>query len=205
MALIEAIETGFPAIASLIGAENMARVAGSYIRTEQPDTPILSQYGAGFPEHLARLPALGHLPYLADVARIDLAMRRAYHAADHTPLTGDALAGLGEAALMATRLTLAPSVQLLSSPWPILQIWRFALGHTKAKPTGGAEDVAILRPEFDPAPHALGPGAFAFLSALRADCPLGQAIEAAGPDFDLAATLTLLFAQNALAAPQPKG
>ena len=76
VSLTEAITTGFPAIASLLGAANMGHIAGTYIRREQPDTPILSQYGAGFPDFLAAQDQLSHLPYLADVARIDLAMRR---------------------------------------------------------------------------------------------------------------------------------
>ncbi|MHA6325435.1 HvfC/BufC family peptide modification chaperone [Roseivivax sp. CAU 1753] len=203
VALTDAIETAFPAITSLIGPENMARVAGSYIRADLPRTPVLSQYGAGFPDFLAASAPLAHLPYLADVARIDLAMRRSYHAADHTPLPRDALAQLDATCLMATRLMLAPSVQLLSSPWPILQIWRFATRQTTEKPTGGPQDVVILRAGFDPEPHALGPGAHAFLCALQAGHPLARAIEAADPDFDLSATLTLLFAQNGLAAPPP--
>ncbi|SIS68117.1 hypothetical protein SAMN05421759_102321 [Roseivivax lentus] len=203
--LTEAIITGFPAIASLLGADNMQRVAGAFIRQEQPRTPILSQYGAGFPAFLAEQDQLSHLPYLADVARIDLAMRLSYHAADHTPLNPAILAQPDEATLMATRLSRAPSLETVSSRWPACSIWRYAMGRTADKPAGEAEDVAILRAEFDPVPVVLPTGGQRFLDALRADATLGDAIAAAGDGFDVAATLTLLLSHNALATPQPKG
>lgn len=132
-------------------------------------------------------------------------MRRSYHAADHTPLDPAILTNPDEAALMATRLPLAPSVETVSSAWPICQIWRFAMGQTREKPQGGAEDVAILRAEFDPVPVALPPGGLPFLNALRDKAPLGDAIAVAGASFDLTATLTLLLTHNAFAAPQPQG
>ena len=202
VSLAGAIETGFPTVTRLIGEENLRRVASVFIRQSPPTSPILAQYGRAFPAFLAAFPPLAHLPYLSDIARVDLAMRESYHAADHTPLDPAALTGLEEDDLEALHLTLAPSLRLVSSNWPIHQIRAFTMGETQNKPTGGGEAVAILRPHFDPAPYLLPQGAYAFLSALGAGESFGAAQERAGPKFDLPATLTLLLETGALAAPE---
>ncbi len=198
VSLREALETGFPAVAKLLGAENFAHLAGAYLRADPPGSPVMMHYGAGFPAFLAAQEALGKLGYLADVARLELAMRRAYHAGDAPRLDPARLQGLDEAVLLAARLTLAPHVVLLRSPWPVLSVWRYTTLADQPKPQARAEDVMIVRPEYDPEPHLLPPGAFAFLSALQADESFGDALEAAGDGFDLPALLGLLLQTGAL-------
>ncbi len=198
VALREALETGFPACVKLIGAENFANIAGVYLRQAPPVSPLMMHYGAGFPEFLEGFPPLAKTGYLGDVARLELAMRRSYHAADATPLDPAALQGLSEAALLGAELTLAPAAQLVPSPWPLLQIYRYTLIPGSPKPEARAEDVLVTRPDFDPAPHALPPGGGAFLRAVIRGAPFGAAMEAAGDGFDLPATLSLLLAQGAL-------
>ncbi|MFD1344142.1 HvfC/BufC family peptide modification chaperone [Litorisediminicola beolgyonensis] len=198
VSLTEALETGFPALKSLLGDENFARVAGLYLRAEPPGSPILAQYGAGLPAFLGTLPQLAHLPYLADVARLELALRQSYHAADHSPADPARLAGLDEAQLAATRLILAPSAVLLRSRYPVTQIHRFATTPGTPTPQGGGEDILILRRQFDPVPHVLPEGGAAFIETLG-HAPFGAALEAAGDGFDLAAVLGLLMSESALA------
>ncbi|WP_372833199.1 HvfC/BufC N-terminal domain-containing protein, partial [Puniceibacterium confluentis] len=85
VSLRDALETGYPAIARLLGRENFRHVAGLHLRASPPETPCMMLYGADFPDFLASLAPLAHLPYLADVARIEWGLRCAYHAADSTP------------------------------------------------------------------------------------------------------------------------
>lgn len=198
VSLTEAIETGFPAIASLLGADNMQRVAGAFIRQEQPRTPILSQYGAGFPAFLAAQDQLSHLPYLADVARLELALRAAYHAADADPLAPERLAALPPERLMAARLTIAPAVRALASPWPILDIWRRNAVPGAPKPGTGPQEVLVTRPGFDPEALALPPGGAAFVTALQAGATVAAALEAAPEGVDLATIFTALLQGGAI-------
>ncbi|MCB1335466.1 MAG: putative DNA-binding domain-containing protein [Roseivivax sp.] len=201
VSLREALATGFPAIHGLLGETNFAFVAGSYLRAEPPASPLMMHYGAGFPDHLARLPQLAQLAYLPDVARLELALRRAYHAADATPMDPADLAAMEAEALMETRFSLVPAVQLLRSDWPVLDIWRFATLPDQPSPAGGAQDIVVLRPEFDPEPHLLPPGGAAFLTALQRHETLSEALDAAGEAFELAPLLGLLLSNRALAAP----
>lgn len=193
--LTEALETGFPTVLKLIGADNFRGLAGLYLRAHPPVSPLMMLYGGTFPAFIAETPQLAHLGYLPDVARLDLALREAYHAADATPVAPDALAAIPAEQLGDTRLRLAPALRVLSSPWPIHGIHRFNHEADAPKPQARAEDILVTRPGFDPIPRLLPPAGVGFVTALREGQTLGMAHEAAAstaPEFDLTALLTLL-------------
>ncbi len=200
--LIEALRAGFPAVETLVGAAFFAAMAGVFLRQHPPRGRIMMLYGAEFPQFLAQFPPVAAYPYLCDVARIEQALRESYHAADSTPLPGEALAAIPEPTLLAARIQLAPALRLIRSPWPIHAIWRATL-EGGPPPDGGAQDVIILRPDFDPRPHLLPPGGAALVQALQAGAPLAQALSAAGPTLDLPAVLALLLGGGAITGVDP--
>ncbi|PCJ05917.1 MAG: DUF2063 domain-containing protein [Rhodobacteraceae bacterium] len=208
VSLTEAMHAAFPVIAKLLGKENMDGLSGLYLRAHPPSSPLMMFYGDHFPAFLAGMEQLNHLGYLADVARLELALRRAYHAADAPPTDADTLAHLSPERLMQTQLTLAPAVQVIASTWPIFDIWRFNTTDSAPKPEAVAQDVLITRPEFDPIPHKLPIGGAAWISALMQGETIGEAHEATlniSPDFDLGATFTLLLQGGAILNLDNKG
>lgn len=208
VSLTEALIEGFPVITRLLGEVNMKGLAGLFLRAHPPASPILMRYGTGFPDFLATMDQLSHLGYLADVARLELALRHAYHAADADPIQPEAL-NVDTLALVGATVTLAPAVQLIRSPWPLHGIWRFNTEEGAPKPIPRAEDVLILRPEFDPEPHLLPAGGAAWIGALMAGATIGDALDAATAetnDFDPGASLALLLQGNAITSlTLPKG
>lgn len=197
VSLREALTEGFPSIVSLIGSENFDHVARAYLRQSPPTSPLMMHYGAHLPEFLEGLEQLKHLPYLADVARIDVAMRQSYHAADAVAIDPSALQALDEDTLLATRFAFASSMRLLRSQWPAGSIWHYTM-RGGDKPQGTAQDVLILRAEFDPEPQILGPGAADVLIALQNNTPFAEALNDVDESFDLGALLNLLLSQNAI-------
>jgi len=194
--LIDALRSGFPVITRLLGDDNMNGLARRFLRACPPVSPLMMLYGEGFPEFLEQQPQLADLGYLGDVARLELALRRAYHAADATPLPAEQLAALPPERLAEVRLDLAPALQLLRSPWPILDIWRFNTEADAPAPAAVAQDVLIIRPTYDPLPQLLPPGGAGFVAALLQGAPLGAAEEHARAEvenFDLTALFTLLL------------
>ncbi len=201
VSLREALHTGFPIIAKLLGPQNMDGLAGIFLRAHPPKSPLMMHYGDEFPEFLANMQQLSHLGYLPDIARLELALRRSYHAKDVAPLAPEALAQLSADELMEAKFELAPAAMVLNSLWPIYDIWRINTQDDAPKPTNTAQDVLIVRNGFDPVPHLLPVGGVAFFNALqRGEC-LSDANNAANketPEFDLGATLTLMISGNAL-------
>ncbi len=201
VSLTEALHTGFPVIAKLLGPQNMDGLAGIFLRQHPPSSPLMMHYGAAFPDFLANMEQLAHLGYLADTARLELAIRRAYHAADADPLPAETLAALAPDQLLAATVTFAPAVQLIRSPWPIHDIWRFNTEPDAPKPRAQAQDVLITRPEFDPIPALLPPEGADWIDALMRGGRIGDAhdsVLANVPDFNLADPLALLLQGNAI-------
>ncbi|MGH1414230.1 MAG: HvfC/BufC family peptide modification chaperone [Pelagimonas sp.] len=198
VSLAEALETAFPAVAKLIGAENFGTAAGMFLRQTQPASPLMMHYGAGFPEFLASLEPLKSIGYLADVARLEIALRHSYHEADAPPLDPSRLQTLSEDDLMSARLVLAPSVRMLRSRWPVLAVYHFTMTEGSPKPEATAQDVLICRPDYDPTPVLLPPGGADFVDALDRKRPFGEALAAAGEGFDLGPTLSVLLSGGAL-------
>lgn len=202
VSLTEALELSFPAIVKLLGAENFKGLAGIFLRQHPPETPIMMHYGAAFPDFLAGFEPLAHIGYLPDVARLEQAIRVSYHAADATPVTPEALQDHDPEALGAARLDLAPATQLVRSDWPIHQIWAYNLEEGAPKPTGGAQNVLILRPEFDPELTPIPPATADFIAALARGETLAAAAETTSTthdEFDLSEALGLLLSGRAIA------
>ena len=119
VSLTEAMHQAFPVIAKLLGKQNMDGLAGMFLRQHPPSSPLIMFYGEAFPEFLAGMPQLAHLGYLPDMARLELGLRRSYHAADSDPAPAEALAVPPED-IMRANLSFAPAMQVLRSDWPSL-------------------------------------------------------------------------------------
>lgn len=201
VSLTEALQTGFPVLRKLLGTENFDRLAGLYLRAHPPQSPLMMQYGQEMPAFLSGFEPLKHIGYLPDVARLELALRGSYHAADATPVDARQLADADPERLARAKFSFAPAVALVTSRWPLHDIWRFNTEDVAPKPRAVPQPVLITRPDFDPMPHPLTPADAACLEALMAGQTLAHAVasgEAEDAAFDVGTLLTLLAAGNAI-------
>ncbi|SCZ54608.1 DNA-binding domain-containing protein [Epibacterium ulvae] len=208
VSLTEAMHQAFPVITKLLGTQNMDGLAGLFLRAHPPTSPLMMFYGAEFPAFLAQMPQLAHLGYLPDIARLELQMRRAYHAADTAMADAAFLSDLAPEDLMALHARIAPAVTVIKSSWPIYDIWRFNTEDDAPKPASGAQDVLITRPEFDPVVQLLPQGAADWIIALQNGASFGTAFEVAlqsTPSFDLTTPLTMLLQGGAFIEFDRKG
>lgn len=192
---------GFPVVTKLLGVENMQGLADIHLRDAPPTSPLMMHYGADFPSFLERFEPLSHLGYLGDIARLELALRRSYHAKDTEEMDPARLGALSPETLMRCRLQLAPSIEVISSRWPLYDIWRFNTHDDASKPKPVAQDVLITRPDFDPLPQLLPPGGAVWIQALLNGACLAEATDLATQTvqgFDLSLPLTLLIGGAAL-------
>ncbi len=196
--LVSALESRFPVVATLVGQAFFRSMAQAFAVANPPVSPLLFLYGEAFPAFIEGFAPAGSVPYLADVARLEMARGRAYHAADVKPMPADAFASLAPAMLETTTLKLHPSVELLASRFPVLSIWQAHQGR-ELRPslrTWEPQAVLIVRPELEVVEHRLTAGGFAFVSALAAGASFTRAAAiAAGeaPGFDPMQNLALLI------------
>jgi hypothetical protein len=206
VSLTAALAQRFPVIERLVGTAFFAAMARVYAETHRPSSPVLLEWGESFPAFLAGFPPLSGYPYMADVARIELARGRAFHAADAAPARPEALAGQDVARLV---LRLHPSVQVLRLDHPAVTIW--ARNQPGATPgpleRTGPEIALVLRtPGFAVPVQAIGPGDAAMIEEIGRGTPLTVAAEAAQwaePGHDPGAALLRLIGSGALCEPAP--
>lgn len=177
VSLIEALSATYPVVAALVGQPFFADCARVYLRQRPPQTPVMARYGAGFADFLAGFPPAASLPYLPDVARLEQARTKAYHARDAEPLGAEAFAALDPTRLSDLTLKAHPSVGLLASRSAVVSLWAAHQGLCRLEAVDPAvpEDALVIRPAFEVEVIALVPGGAAFLGALADGMPLGEA------------------------------
>jgi Putative DNA-binding domain len=203
VSLLGVLEDRFPATCRIVGEEFFRAAARLFIAAEPPRSPVMMFYGDSFPSYLAKFEPARSVPYLADVARLEAARTRAYHAADAKPLARDAFAAVPLEALAGMRFTLHPSLEIVSSPYPIVTIYAMNSGEMEPAPITDwrGEDALIVRPECEVEVRRISAGARIFLQRVAGNDPLGEAAGAAstaGTGFDLAASLAALFSGLAI-------
>jgi len=199
--LSDALEAAFPVLRKLLGDIFFLAMAGVYLRQHPPTSPLMMHYGTAMPMFLRGFGPVAHLPYLPDIARIEIALRQSYHAADVAPVDPQTLGALTEEQLDVACLRLAPSVYLIHSAFPIHQIWLANVA--REAPLSDfplATDILMTRPHFDPVLHPLLPDASRAMQALLRGETLRNGIAAGGESCDFAGLLGLLLEQRAIIA-----
>jgi hypothetical protein len=202
--LTETLKDAFPAVHRVVGADFFQAMARAYVVVEPPKSPILLDYGAGFPDFIRQFEPAAVLPYLADVARIERAWTEAYHAPEASPIDPGAFGTIPPDRLPAISLHLHPSLRLVRSQFPALTIWQMNVAGGVPAPVdlaAGGEDVLVVRPLADVEVRSIPEGSLEFIQALANGRSVLLALEEAliaNPRFDLAANLSDLLHTGAL-------
>lgn len=143
VSLTEALAARFPVIRRLVGEAFFVALARLYSETDRPKSPVLAEWGDGFAAFLAQFPPLATYPYLGDVARIEYARGRAFHAADAMPVDPAILVAVDPDRI---RLVLHASVTVLGFAYPAVSIWAHNQPGGDGLPlAAGPETALILR------------------------------------------------------------
>ena len=201
--LVQAMRARFPVVERLVGDAFFAAMARIFVIDHPPESPVLQRYGDRFPAFLAGFPPVAGLPYLADVARLELSRGQAYHAADASPVVPEALSAAANAGDIG--LTLHPSVRIVASDWPVWSIWAANQpGADGVVTDGGGQAVLVGRdPRLVVVTHPLPPDDHRFVAALQAGASFATALTIAGDGFDPSQALALLISAGLIAGATP--
>jgi hypothetical protein len=173
--LVAALAKTFPVVQRLVGDEFFAAMAARFIFQSPPRVPVLAEYGADLAGFIAAFEPAAGLPFLADVARLEFARVRAWHAADHdVPAMTDAN---DIAALLPRRIALHPSTTLIASEHPVLGLWRANQPATVVPVDDWQAETLLVHRSGDVVAHApIDADTHAFLLALLAAKSLEAAL-----------------------------
>ena len=174
--LRDALAAAYPVVRRLVGDAFFGAAAEHYARTHPSTSGDLHRYGEAFAAFLERYAPARALEYLPDVARLEWAVARAFHAADARAFDFAALAAIPEDARGAIGLALQPAATLLRSDYPITAIWEANQPDRDGTPerTEGADRALVYREGFAVRVQALADDEWALLEAIARGAMLGE-------------------------------
>lgn len=197
----DALSELYPVVKLLVGDGFFAYTAHEFVRAHPPRAPVMAEYGQAFPSFLANFSPAVDLPYLADVARLELTRHQALNAADRRPLGPDAFGEIPPLRLGDIVLSLHPSLKFLHSPYPVDAIWDAHRGERLpdreiALPERSAW-LLIARTESAVSVLSVEPAAYEFVRALDFGLTLGEAYANTDAQWDPQPVLAELIAVGA--------
>ncbi len=198
--LIDALADTFPVVLELVGDEFFRAMARIFVAESPPRSPLLVTYGGAFPAFVERFEPARTVPYLADVARLEMARVRAYHAADANAASPEAIAQAMTAPDLLPRVSVVfhPSLAVVRSRYAVVSLWSAhqGLGDIAQVDPCVAEDALIVRSALEVQVARLPGGGARLVQGLAAGTALGEAAALAhevASDFDLSANLAILI------------
>ncbi|MBR0568913.1 putative DNA-binding domain-containing protein [Azoarcus sp. L1K30] len=207
VSLVDALADTFPVCCELVGETFFRAMARVFVTDHPPRARVLAFYGREFPAFVSTFAPAASVPYLADVARLEMTRLEACHAADALPLPLSEIAAVlaTPAQLPGLRVRLHPSVAVLRSKYAVHSLWAAHQGEGDLSAVDPmlAEAVLVLRAGFDVRCVLLDPASAVFIDDLVHGAELGAAHHAASlldPAFDLAAALGLVLQHEIITA-----
>ncbi len=216
-ACVQALADTFPVCQALVGEAFFSAMALAFAQQHLPRTRKLAFYGKGFAAFVRGFAPAQSLPYVADVAQLEMARVQAYHAADAEGVSPALLhAALHpDADLPAWRLALHPSLHLIDSPTAARSLWQ-AHQHGAAQRDALLADIDLRRPECAAVFRSgdavlcipLAAAEMGLLRGLQARQTLGEAMSQAtasteGDALDMTHTLALLLQHHLITDVMP--
>jgi hypothetical protein len=201
--ILDSFGEDFPGLRAIVGRKRFDQIARAYL-TEHPSTSFtLRNLGSRLPQWLNdhREFAGDRYALAADMLKLESAHIEAFDAADLTPLSAEALAGLGEDPLLA----LQPHISLLEVQYPVDDLLLAVREHDRdeeesggnraypirhwVKPSRGVAKnvpqneetiyIAVHRADYSVCYKRLEREAYLLLTALKERRPLSEALEIA--------------------------
>jgi hypothetical protein len=207
--LLQALRDTFPVLAALVGPAQFDHWALDFVHAHPPLQPVLTFYGEGFPDALSQQVS-AEQAHLADVARLEFARIRAFHAPDDAPMAPAVLAALlaEPERLAQLHLPFCAAVTVICSEGPLFDLWAKQQMHTS--PTSAVNPpgqcVLVTREHWAAVVLHIAPSDARFFCSLQAGHSLAQALDAAldsDAQFDPSPALALLLRQGCIRAPLP--
>ena len=114
----------YPVVNKLVGDEFFHHLTREYSYQHPSHSGNLHAFGEFLPTFLINFPGVENLFYLSDVARLEWAYHRIFHAQEDAVLNIQKLTSLNEEARNRLRFKVSSSCCVLSSVYPVLKIWQ---------------------------------------------------------------------------------
>jgi hypothetical protein len=177
--LEEALAEAFPALRHVLGADAFGDLVARYLPHVPAGIYNLNDVGANLPAYLEADALAGAMPFAPDLARLELAVQRAFHATLAPAFDRAPLAAWTPADWERAIVRFQPGVAVVRSPWPIHDAWKARTRPRDAVASGfdgPAQDVVVFRRGWRVAVDAVAADEAGVLDGLLAGERLGDAM-----------------------------
>lgn len=210
---VQALQANFPSVERLVGHQWFIAAAAIHARQTPPDDARLMYHGSGFPDFLDRFEHAREMPYLGNVARLDLLWNRCHTAAEEPGVDLNDIASLACEQLGSLRFRPRAAARWMwFAEQPTFTLWRHNREPLQMPEhiDWQGEGALLVRSGGVVTWQRLAIGECAFLDACRAGEPLEHAAKHASdiqPALDVIELLARLitadvFASNDLDRPR---
>lgn len=119
----ESLAEVFETIHAVLGEQLFCDAAYEYAQKFPSNHYNLNLVGHHFSDFIKEQPALNEWPYLADLAKLEWQIAEAFHAYDSEPMNLSQVSSISADEWEGLRIIFQPSVSVVASEWPILDIW----------------------------------------------------------------------------------
>ncbi|MBB5460169.1 DNA-binding domain-containing protein [Paraburkholderia sp. Cpub6] len=176
------LASAYPVLRELLGDDFFLSLSREYGAADPAWSGDLNRFGSRMAELLEAWPPTATYRYLADVARLEWLVHRAYFAADAVTLTADGQARCTRETLENSSLRLHPAVELLHTSTSAADLWLSAHDsgqNLEPRDYERPQWMVVVRPRWIPDVMVISPTAFAMLHDLRDGAAMGDALDAA--------------------------
>lgn len=197
--LHHALSSSYPVIVKLVGEDFFRCLGQQYIEQYPSISGDLNRYGNVFFQLLQSLPETAELPYLADVAQLEWCVQLAENARDSSPFPIEKLLAAAPEHYPDLHFFLHPSVYLLSSIYPVVDIWQANQrdGDGVVEMHTGEYYYLIYRVDYQVTVTTVDADQWAFLTAIQQGMSFGALCETL-VDIDVGSLLQQFIAQSVL-------
>ena len=179
--MIEALEGDYPAVAHFLGDEEFGGVVTRYVAAHPSRSYTFNRLGERFPEFLKASRGIRRKGFVADLARLELAVTEVFDAPESDAWPAEAVARIPEEAWAGAVLKPIAAFRLGAYGYPVNAYLQSVKEENHDHPDVGhkATFAAVWRKGFEVWRLDLSKPAYEFLGALAKGRPFGKAVAAA--------------------------
>ena len=176
----ESLSETYEAVKHILGDDAFLRLAEEYAAAHPSHHYNLSEAGSELASFFKKSEWAKKFPFLPDLAALERLVAQSFHDFSRKNFDPAMLAGFGEEEWNHLRLEFQPSVKIIASPWPILDIWnarKTPLKELKIDLVNHPQNVLVYRAGFEVRCKEISRFEYEIVSSLFQKKSLGEACD----------------------------
>ena len=176
----EALDEAYPAVRHVVGGTAFAELVRRYAPSVPTGLYSLTDVGSELPRCLTTDVLTAGLPMLPDLAALEWRVLRAFHAHERAPFDPASVTHWGLDQWERARVVFQPSVALVRSAWPILDVWELRetpIAEIDLEVEGRPQNVLVSRNGAGVVCEPVESAEAVVMEALLESVPLGESLE----------------------------